>query len=92
MIGSMTAVGLWGTLGLGLATGPLGLILGLLVTLIVSMLVCGSLNVLIERVAYRPLRGAPKLAPLITAVGLLVHPAERRAAVERRARRSASTT
>ena len=33
------------------------------------MLVCGSLNVLIERVAYRPLRGAPKLAPLITAVG-----------------------
>jgi branched-chain amino acid transport system permease protein len=69
MIGSMTAVGLWGTLGLGLSTGPLGLILGLVVTLIVSMLVCGSLNVLIERVAYRPLRGAPKLAPLITAVG-----------------------
>jgi branched-subunit amino acid ABC-type transport system permease component len=31
--------------------------------------VCGSLNVLIERVAYRPLRNAPKLAPLITAVG-----------------------
>jgi branched-chain amino acid transport system permease protein len=69
MIGSMTSVGLWGTLGLGLATGPLGLILGLLVTLIVSMGVCGALNVLIERVAYRPLRGAPKLAPLITAVG-----------------------
>ena len=28
-----------------------------------------TLNVLIERVAYRPLRNAPKLAPLITAVG-----------------------
>jgi branched-chain amino acid transport system permease protein len=42
---------------------------GLLLTLIIAMLVCGSLNVLIERVAYRPLRGAPKLAPLITAVG-----------------------
>ncbi len=69
MIGSFTAVGLWGTLGLGLATGPVGLIGGLLVTLVVSMVVCGSLNVLIERVAYRPLRGAPKLAPLITAVG-----------------------
>ncbi|HTU94714.1 MAG TPA: branched-chain amino acid ABC transporter permease [Solirubrobacteraceae bacterium] len=69
MIGSMTSVGLWGTLGLGLTTGPLGLILGLVLTLLVSMLVCGSLNVLIERVAYRPLRGAPKLAPLITAVG-----------------------
>jgi branched-chain amino acid transport system permease protein len=28
------------------------------------------MNVMIERVAYRPLRGAPKLAPLITAVGM----------------------
>ena len=69
MIGSFTAAGFWGSIGLGLTTGPLGLVLGLLVTLIVSMLVCGSLNVLIERVAYRPLRNAPKLAPLITAVG-----------------------
>ena len=34
------------------------------------MIVCGVLNVMIERVAYRPLRGAPKLAPLITAVGM----------------------
>jgi branched-chain amino acid transport system permease protein len=45
------------------------LILGLLWTLIAAMLVSGSLNVMIERVGYRPLRGAPKLAPLITAVG-----------------------
>src|SRR6202034_3461888 len=69
MIGSFTAAGLWGTLGLGLATGPVGLIAGLLLTLLICMAVCGSLNVLIERVAYRPLRNAPKLAPLITAVG-----------------------
>jgi branched-chain amino acid transport system permease protein len=69
MIGSFTAAGFWASIGLALSTGPLGLILGLILTLIVSMLVCGSLNVLIERVAYRPLRNAPKLAPLITAVG-----------------------
>src|SRR5437588_2099390 len=69
MIGSFTAVGLWGTLGLGLTTGTIGLIFGLLATLVITMLVCGALNALIERVAYRPLRGAPKLAPLITAVG-----------------------
>src|SRR5437764_3736969 len=69
MIGSFVAVGMWGALGLGLATGTAGLIGGLIVSLLVAMLVCGSLNVLIERVAYRPLRGAPKLAPLITAVG-----------------------
>jgi branched-chain amino acid transport system permease protein len=69
MIGSFVSVGLWGTLGLGLATGPLGLIGGLLVTMIAVMAVCGSMNVLIERVGYRPLRSAPKLAALITAVG-----------------------
>ena len=33
------------------------------------MLTTGTLNTMIERVAYRPLRNAPKLAPLITAVG-----------------------
>ncbi len=69
MIGSFTAAGIWGSIGLGLATGPLGLAAGLLVTLVIAMVVCGSLNVLIERVAYRPLRSAPKLAALITAVG-----------------------
>jgi branched-chain amino acid transport system permease protein len=69
MIGSFTSVGLWGTLGLGLATGTIGLIAGLLATLLITMAVCGSLNVFIERVAYRPLRSAPKLAALITAVG-----------------------
>ena len=50
-------------------TGTAGLVGGLLVILVVAMVVCGSLNVMIERVGYRPLRGAPKLAPLITAVG-----------------------
>jgi len=68
-MGSFTAVSFWGTLGLTIGTSTLGLIGGLVLTLIVAMLVCGSLNVLIERVAYRPLRNAPKLAPLITAVG-----------------------
>jgi branched-chain amino acid transport system permease protein len=68
MIGSFTSVAVWGTLGLASAS-VLGLIPGLIITLIVAMAVSGSLNVLIERVGYKPLRGAPKLAPLITAVG-----------------------
>jgi branched-chain amino acid transport system permease protein len=70
MIGSFVAFGLWGTLGLGLTTGTLGVAVGLVVTLLVAMVVCGVLNVMIERVAYKPLRNAPKLAPLITAVGM----------------------
>src|SRR3954453_8699902 len=69
MIGSFAAVSLYGTLGLTTSTGAPGLAAGLLVTLVLSMLVCGALNAMIERVAYRPLRNAPKLAPLITAVG-----------------------
>jgi branched-chain amino acid transport system permease protein len=69
MIGSFTAVGLYSTLGLSPNTAVLPLIGGLIVVLLIAMAVSGSLNVLIERVAYRPLRSAPKLAPLITAVG-----------------------
>jgi branched-chain amino acid transport system permease protein len=69
MVGSFVAVGLWGTLGLSLSTGTAAIIGGLVLTLIITMAVTGFLNVLIERVAYRPLRSAPKLAPLITAVG-----------------------
>jgi branched-chain amino acid transport system permease protein len=69
MIGSFVSFGIYGTIGLTVATGTLGLIGGLAFTLVVAMLACGSLNVMIERVAYRPLRNAPKLAPLITAVG-----------------------
>lgn len=41
----------------------------LLIVLAVSMLTCTFLAVLLERVAYRPLRGAPRLIPLITAIG-----------------------
>jgi branched-chain amino acid transport system permease protein len=69
MLGSFVSTGIWATVGLALTTGVLGLAGGLLVSLLVAMIACGTLNVLIERVAYRPLRNAPKLAPLITAVG-----------------------
>ena len=70
MIGSFTAVAFWGLIGLGLGSSVIGLVLGLLLTILVAMVTCGGMNVMIERVAYRPLRGAPKLAPLITAVGM----------------------
>lgn len=40
------------------------------VTMILSALIAGILGVLIERIAYRPLRNAPRLAPLITAIGV----------------------
>jgi branched-chain amino acid transport system permease protein len=69
MIGSFVAVSFFATIGLTAGVGVPGLVAGLLLTLVVAMLASGALNVMIEKVAYRPLRNAPKLAPLITAVG-----------------------
>jgi branched-chain amino acid transport system permease protein len=43
---------------------------GVLLALLVAMVVCGLLNVGIERVAYKPLRNSPRLAVLITAIGM----------------------
>jgi branched-chain amino acid transport system permease protein len=69
MIGSFSAVGFFGVLGLTQQTSVSLLVVGLLASLIVAMLASGVLNAMIERVGYRPLRSAPKLTPLITAVG-----------------------
>src|SRR6058998_321726 len=46
------------------------LVPAILVTLVAAMLICGVLNATIEFIAYKPLRGAPRLAPLITAIGM----------------------
>jgi branched-chain amino acid transport system permease protein len=45
-------------------------VLILLLVLAAGMAVSGGLAVLIERVAYRPLRSAPRLIPLISAIGV----------------------
>jgi branched-chain amino acid transport system permease protein len=47
-----------------------GYVIPLVVIALMTMLLCGLVNVTIERVAYRPLRHAPRLAPLITAIGM----------------------
>src|SRR5579859_3938782 len=52
------------------APGGFALVGVLLVTLLGSMAACAVLGVVIERVAYRPLRNAPRLAPLISAIGV----------------------
>ena len=51
-----------------LSGGTLGL--SLLIAFVVAMVGCAILGVLIERFAYRPLRRAPRLAPLVTAIGV----------------------
>jgi branched-chain amino acid transport system permease protein len=44
----------------------------LLISLLIAFVVCGALNFAIEKIAYRPLRNSPKLAPLITAIGMSI--------------------
>jgi branched-chain amino acid transport system permease protein len=53
----------------GIVTGPM-LIVVVVVTMLGAMLLCGLTGVIIERLAYRRLRNAPRLAPLITAIGM----------------------
>jgi branched-chain amino acid transport system permease protein len=54
----------------GPVNDPVALIVILVVVLAVTMVVMGMIGVIIERFAYRPLRHAPRLAPLITAIGV----------------------
>ena len=44
----------------------------LLTALVIASVVSACLNFVIEKVAYRPLRNSPKLAPLITAIGMSI--------------------
>ena len=56
--------------GLDESSGVLVIVGGMLATLVIVMALFSGVNVLIELVAYRRLRHAPRLAPLITAVGM----------------------
>ena len=44
----------------------------LLLATLIAMVVCAALNYSIEKLAYRPLRNSPRVAPLITAVGVSI--------------------
>jgi branched-chain amino acid transport system permease protein len=70
MVGALTS---WSVIGLmqeamSLAPGWLILLLACLIACVVA----GALNFVIEKVAYRPLRNSPRLAPLITAMGVSI--------------------
>ena len=72
MVGTLVSILILNLLGITGATqlNAFALIGVMLVACLGSMLVCALLGILIERVAYRPLRNAPRLAPLISAIGV----------------------
>jgi branched-chain amino acid transport system permease protein len=66
MVGALTS---WTVVTVMADMGLPGWLL-LVISLIAAIVVCSVLNFSIEKIAYRPLRTAPRLAPLITAMGM----------------------
>lgn len=70
MVGALTS---WSCIGLMQEAMPyLPGWLMLLIAAIIACVVAASLNFVIDKVAYRPLRNSPRLAPLITAIGVSI--------------------
>ena len=66
MVGALVS---WSVVTSLASTGWPGWVI-LLIGLLAAILACMVLNFVIEKLAYRPLRNAPRLAPLITAMGM----------------------
>ncbi len=67
MVGALVALSVVAALG-----GSVPVAVLLLLATGAAIVVCVALGLLMERAAYRPLRGAPRLAPLITAIGVSI--------------------
>ena len=70
MVGALTSWSIIGLMKESMPGTPGWLIL--LIALMIACVVAAVLNFVIEKVAYRPLRNSPKLAPLITAIGMSI--------------------
>lgn len=71
MLGSVLAVTLIGERCMALESrGTAGVVAGLAVVLVVCPVFCAVVNLAVDRLVYRPLRSAPKLAPLVSAIGV----------------------
>lgn len=70
MVGAMLSLTLASLLRASEQTAPTYNLMAVLLMFLTAPLVCATLNVAIERFAYRPLRNSPRLAALITAIGV----------------------
>src|SRR3982750_1766194 len=68
MLGSFLALSLTGWLGATAGAAPGAAGAPVRVRLVACPLFCATLNVTVDRVVYKPLRNAPKLAPLVSAI------------------------
>ncbi len=72
MVGSVVSFILILMLGITGGSGPFVLILALSMVVVIAMIIAATYNWTIERLAYRPLRGSFRLAPLISAIGMSI--------------------
>ncbi|MDH5205258.1 MAG: branched-chain amino acid ABC transporter permease [Hylemonella sp.] len=70
MVGALTSWSIIGLMQSAMPGAPGWLVL--LLALLIACVVAALLNYTIEKIAYRPLRNAPRLAPLITAIGMSI--------------------
>lgn len=70
MLGAFASLTVIGAFGITDGASFQASIGAIIIALIVSCALCASLNILTEKYAYRPLRNAPRLAPLISAIGV----------------------
>ena len=69
MIGAYVGIAVLTVLGsMGLTQTSLGL--SIVLVFLIPMIYCAAYGITLERVAYRPLRNAPRLSPLISAIGM----------------------
>ncbi len=72
MVGAFIALIVITALGLTISTGLGLMIVALILVLVCSMIIASAYGWTVERLAYRPLRGSFRLAPLITAIGISI--------------------
>jgi branched-chain amino acid transport system permease protein len=70
MISTFASLTVIAALGATNKSDPGAILIAVILALVMAVLFGGALNALIERVAYRRLRNAPRLAPLISAIGV----------------------
>jgi branched-chain amino acid transport system permease protein len=70
MLGAFLALTILGMIGIDQVMVESGFSWAILPLFLVVPLFCGTINWSVDRLAYRPLRGAPRLAPLVSAIGV----------------------
>ena len=70
MVGALTAWSIIGVMQSSMPGAPGWVIL--ILAMVIACVVAAALNFVIEKLAYRPLRNSPRLAPLITAIGMSI--------------------